>query len=227
MHRESFLALPLLFALALTACGGGGGGGGGGGPGTVQMGGAIQGNTLNLTGAVSTLAGEGLEFSSPVGITTDGTHLYVADFNNHRIWSILITTGDVGPVAGAGAPGFMNGNGGAAQFNGPLGITTDGTNLYVADSGNNAIRKVVIADGAVSTVASGAEFSGPEGITTDGTNLYVADSDNHRIRKVAIADGAVSTVADGGAFDTPQGITTDGTDLYVADTVNNLIRRIQ
>jgi sugar lactone lactonase YvrE len=101
-------------------------------------------------------------------------------------------------LAGDGTASFAdNTDGTLAEFNQPIGITTDGTNLYVADLQNNRIRKVVIATGAVTTVAGDgtpafadnadgtmAEFNFPEGITTDGTNLYVADTGNHRIRKI-------------------------------------------
>ena len=76
-----------------------------------------------------------------------------------------------------------------------MGITTDGTNLYVADIINNIIRKIVISTGVVTTLAGGtraftdatgtsARFNFPQGITTDGTNLYVSDTYNHRIRKI-------------------------------------------
>jgi predicted permease len=266
MYRKSFLVLPLLLPLGLTACGGGGGGSGGGGaPATFQMGGAIQGMALNLTTAVTTLAGNGTpafldnatgalaEFNFPLGITTDGANLYVADQGNHRIRKIAIATGAVTTVAGDGTPGFAdNATGTLAEFNEPEGITTDGTNLYVVDTFNHRIRKIAIATGAVTTVAGNgiaafldnatgtmAEFNFPFGITTDGSNLYVADEGNERIRKIVIATGAVTTIAgDGNAsfadnadgtmaeFNEPAGITTDGTNLYVADENNHRIRKI-
>jgi sugar lactone lactonase YvrE len=263
MHRKSFLALPLSLLLGLTACGGGGGGGGA--PATVQMGGAIQGQTLNLTTAVTTLAGNGTaafldnatgtlaEFHFPDGIATDGANLYVADALNNRIRKIVIATGAVTTVAGDGNASFAdNADGTMAEFNDPVGITTDGTNLYVADLQNNRIRKVVIATGAVTTVAGDgtpgfadnpdgtmAEFSQPDGITTDGTNLYVGDFNNNRIRKIVIATGAVTTIAGDGTpgfadnvngmlaeFSSPAGITTDGTNLYVGDFNGQRIRKI-
>ena len=76
-----------------------------------------------------------------------------------------------------------------------MGITTDGTNLYVADTENHRIRKIVISTGVVTTLAGGtrtftdatgtsARFNFPQGITTDGTNLYVSDTYNHKIRKI-------------------------------------------
>lgn len=217
------------------------------------------------SGAVTTLAGSAANwgatdsagkearFSLPRGITSDGTNLFVADTNNNTIRKVVIATGMVTTLAGsAGIRGAMDGKGEAARFNNPEGISTDGTNLFVADSLNHTIRKVVIATGAVTTLAgdprkSGAVdgswgtalFSIPRGIATDGTNLFVADSLNHTIRKVVIATGVVTTlagsaegwgIADGtgktARFYSPHGIVTDGTNLFVADTNNHLIRKV-
>ncbi len=218
---------------------------------THLMGGAIQGNPLNVnanlvsvfTGSAggagsSDGAGTAAMFNNPSGITTDGTNLYVADTDNNTIRKIVISTGAVTTLAGsAGSTGSTDGIGTAARFYGPSGITTDGTNLYVADTDNNTIRKIVISTGAVTTLAGSAGIAGgtdgigtaasfnvPRGITTDGTNLYVADMWNHAIRKIVISTGAVTTVAAG--FNDPCGITTDGTNLYVADTYNHTIRKI-
>jgi sugar lactone lactonase YvrE len=218
------------------------------------------------TGAVTTLAGtagipgsadgtgSAAGFNWPYGITTDGTNLYVADTYNYTIRKIVISTGAVTTLAGtAGLPGSADGTGSAARFYRPSGITVDGTNLYVADTYNYTIRKIVISTGAVTTLAgtagsigsadgtgSAAGFNWPSGITTDGMNLYVSDTDNYTIRKIIISTGAVTTLAgtagsigsaDGtGAFarfNYPGSITTDGISLYVTDTSNNSIRRIQ
>jgi sugar lactone lactonase YvrE len=211
------------------------------------------------TGAVSTLAGgsfgnaDGVgtvaRFDSPRGITTDGSNLYVVDTRNNSVRKIEIATGAVTTLAGSGAAGSADGVGAAASFAWPRGITTDGTNLYVADSYNYSIRKIEIATGAVSTLAGGsygnadgvsavARFYFPRGITTDGSNLYLADSSNYRIRKIDMATGVVTTLAgsfggngDGvgaeASFFHPQGITTDGSNLYVADSGNNRIRKIE
>lgn len=112
----------------------------------------MQGATPVLTTAVTTLAGniQGsadntgtlASFSFPVSITTDGTNLYVADNANHAIRKIVIATGVVTTVAGTGALGSVNGTGTLASFNGPGGITTDGNNLFVADTFNHEIRKI-------------------------------------------------------------------------------------
>jgi len=115
----------------------------------------------------------GRAFQSPSGITTDGTNLYVTDFNNNTIRRIVIATGAVTTIAGtAGTGGSDNGTGTAAKFNGPYGITTDGTNLYVTDSHNNTIRQIVIATGVVTTIAGTAGTTG----FADGTGTAASFS---------------------------------------------------
>ena len=215
--------------------------------------------------AVSTLAGNAnpaadgagaaARFNQPQQVTSDGVNLYVADSLNHIIRKIVIASGAVSTLAGTGASGVADGTGSTAWFNTPRGITTDGSNVYVADTGNNKIRQIAIATGLVTTLAGGsgasgaadgtgtaAAFNSPQDITTDGANLYVADTGNNKIRKIVIASGAVSSLtgaanmagaagsADGAGtaatFNWPQGITTDGANLYVADTLNYKIRKI-
>jgi hypothetical protein len=219
------------------------------------------------TGEVTTLAGGGMAgnssgyldgpgttalFSLPEGITTDGTYLYVTDPGNHAIRKIVIATGEVSTFAGGNGYGYTDDIGTAAKFNGPEGITTDGTYLYVSDTGNHAIRKIEIATQTVSTIAgsgfagvtdgkgTAASFSFPMHLTTDGSNLFIADRGNHNIRKIVISTQQVSTFAgnlnglsgfvEGNGtsafFDFPEGITTDGMNLYVTDTNNRVIRRI-
>lgn len=235
--------------------------------------GKISGSTIRkiviATGVVTTLAGtpgtfgsaDGIgsaaQFNGPMGITTDGTNLYVADSGNNSIRKIVVATGAVTTLAGSsGVSGSADGIGSAARLSDPFGIATDGTNLYVTDLINCTIRRIVIATGVVTTIAgspqpmplpsksadgtgAGASFYYPEGITTDGTNLYVVDTGNYTIRKIVIATGVVTTIAgslpagssDGighaAHFDHPNGITTDGANLYVADRWNSTIRMIQ
>ena len=210
------------------------------------------------TGVVTTLAGgsqgysndtgTNAKFDSPTGITTDGTNLYVADYSNQRIRKIVISTGVVTTLAGQTNPGSVDGTGANASFNLPIGITTDGTNLYVGDTSNHRIRKIVISTGVVTTLAGSsqgstnatgslAQFNSPGGITIVGTNLYVADTFNHRVRKIVISTGVVTTLAgssSGFINDTgslarlngPMGITTDGTNLYVVEFNGHVIRKI-
>ena len=172
---------------------------------------------------------------------------------NYTIRKIVISTGAVTTLAGT--PGSLgnadNAIGTSASFNWPIGITTDGENLYVTET--HSIRKIVIDNGTVTTLAgssshggaasiatgTSARFKYPRGITTDGTNLYVVDNANFRIRKIVIDNGTVTSLAgsSGGfrdnntstlaKFNYPQGITTDGENLYVTDGNNHRIRKIE
>ena len=121
----------------------------------------------------------------------------MANYGNHKIRKIVISTGAVSTLAGSGTAGSADNTDGAlATFNNPAGITTDGTNLYVTEYTGRKIRKIVISSGVVTTIAGTgdqgnsdndngtlATFNGPWGITTDGTYLYVAES-SHLIRRI-------------------------------------------
>ena len=209
----------------------------------------FAGRTAGFGGGEGTLA----QFNYPTGITIDNMgNLYVADYGNHSIRKIVIATGEVTTLAGSGASGFVNGTGTAAQFNNPRKLTIDNAgNLYVTDTGNDCIRKIVIATGTVTTLAgsgapgfangtgTAAQFGSPSGIVADNTgNLYVADAVNYRIRKIVIATGVVTTFAGStqgfsngtgtvAQFNIPSGITIDNMgNLYVADYGNHSIRKI-
>ena len=116
-----------------------------------QMGGSMQGNSFSLSTVVTTLAGSSsgntnatgtsARFNNPRGITTDGTNLYVADRVNHRIRKIVISSGVVTTLAGSSS-GSTDATGTSASFNAPIGITTDGNDLYVVDQNNHRIRKI-------------------------------------------------------------------------------------
>jgi DNA-binding beta-propeller fold protein YncE len=138
-------------------------------------------------------------FNHPQGlfVAADG-FAYVADSNNHSIRKVT-PSGEVTTLAGNGTPGHTDGTGAAALFRHPIGLTGDDAGyLYVADWGNNCIRRIQIATGAVTTLAgttkagyldgglSTALFSLPTGIArTSSGSLIVVDYGNHRIRRIA------------------------------------------
>lgn len=187
----------------------------------------------------------------PFGVAAapDGT-VYVSEGGDAPRILRVLPDGRSITVAG-GVPGFTDGAGPMARFNAPSAIALDpsGT-LYVADTGNNAIRRVS-PDGVVTTIAggpeagyvdgpaAGARFNGPVGIAlSPGGRVIVADTYNDRIRAidpggtvVTLAGGAGPGAVDGGAdqarFDTPCGVAVDGAgNILVADTGNGLVRRI-
>ena len=198
--------------------------------------------------------GTAASFFYPRGVATDSAgNVYVADRSNYtirKISSARVVTTLAGTV---GSSGSADGTGAAARFNYSNSVAADSAgNVYVADTFNEAIRKITPA-AAVTTLAGAAEmrgstdgtgaaarFADPHGTATDSAgNVYVADASNNVIRKITPA-GVVSTLAgtagasgsaDGtGAaarFNGPRGVTTDSTgNVYVADTYNNTIRKI-
>jgi serine/threonine-protein kinase len=214
-----------------------------------------EGNVTTLAGA-STVGykdstGKEAMFKSPYGVAVDASgNVYVADSGNYVIRKIT-ASGVVTTLAGSRRATFADGLGKDASFKSPRHVAVDSKgNVYVADSGNNRIRKVA-QDGLVTTVAGSAtvgssngvgdaaSFNVPDGVAVDaGGNVYVADTGNNLIRKIAL-DGKVTTLAGSGvsgssngvageaSFNNPRGIAIDtGGALYVADYENNLIRKI-
>jgi len=210
--------------------------------------------TYVRTSTVSTItntAGNSVIVEHPNGIAIDvAGNIYVAE-EGHRIEKI-ISTGEVIAIAGDKMiPGFANGLGTTALFKNPYDIAIDiSGNLYVADYGNNRIRKIT-PECEVSTFAGNgnyglvdgareiAQFNFPMGVTIDAAgNLYVTDYGNHCIRKIT-PEGVVSTFAGNGfqgftngagtlaKFNSPKGIAIDALgNLYVADNNNYCIRKI-
>ena len=191
-------------------------------------------------------AGSDAQFNRPYGVALDTNgNIFVADTYNHIIRKIT-SAGVVSTFAGsAGVAGTTNGQGVSAQFNLPNGIAVDGAgNVYVADTGNNTIRKIT-SGGFVTTLAGlagaagssdktggDARFSSPTGIAVDSVGtLYVADTANHTIRKIT-AVGAVTTIAGlagtagtndnvgtDARFSNPTGIAVDsGGNVYVTES---------
>jgi sugar lactone lactonase YvrE len=199
--------------------------------------------------------GSAARFWSPVGIVakSDGT-LYVSDANNNTIRKIS-PAGEVSTFAGhAGEYGNVDGIGNAARFNSPIQLALDSaTNIYVADSRDNTIRKIT-SNAVVTTFAgppidsagnvdgnrNAARFNYPYAVAPGpGADIYVADAFDYTVRKVT-STGAVTTLAgspgmpgssDGtgsdARFNYPVGIAADaGGYVYVADYHNFTVRKI-
>jgi sugar lactone lactonase YvrE len=166
-------------------------------------------------------------------------------------------SGTMTRVAGTARAG-SSGDGGpatSAQLNNPYGLALDGSgNLYIADSGNNRVRKVA-ANGVITTIAGtgvagyfgdngpaiSAQFDAPLGLALDSAgNLYIADSYNQRIRKLTL-NGVIATVAGNGTSGyggdnasataaelyQPEGVAVDSAgNLYIADLGNYRVRKV-
>jgi sugar lactone lactonase YvrE len=195
--------------------------------------------------------GSTARFADPFGLVVDALgRVYVSDAGENNRIRRIDPDGAVTTIAG-GEEGFADGLGSAAAFHTPSGLAIDASgHLYVADTGNHAIRRIT-PEGHVTTIAGDGEpgdrdgpghsarFNGPVGIavTTDGT-IMVADTYNDRIRRIT-PGGQVTTVAGGpgpgyrdgpagdALFDTPCAVaSTPSGDLVVADTGNGVLRAI-
>jgi hypothetical protein len=181
--------------------------------------------------------------------------LYIADTTNQRVRKVT-EAGVITTVAGNGTGGYSGDNGlaTAAKLNYPYGVAVDSAGtLYIADRGNDRVRKV--RDGVITTVAgtgtpgysgdnglaTAAKLNEPWGVVVDSTGtLYIADTNNHRVRKVT-GNGRITTVAGTGTggyggdngpatdaqLNQPYGVGVDSTGtLYIADRGNHRVRKV-
>jgi sugar lactone lactonase YvrE len=225
------------------------------------------------TGVITTVAGIGTYGSSgdggpaasaalgnPVGVAVDAAgNLFVADYGNSRVRRVDAATGVITTLAGTGVEGF-GGDGGpatGASLRFPQAVAVDvAGNLFVADTGNDRVRRVDAATGVITTVAgnglegysgdggpaTGAAVDLPSGVAVDAAgNLFIADQANQRVRRVDAATGVITTVAgtgtptdggDGGpatgaSLRNPAGVTVDAAgNLFIADRGNSRVRRV-
>ncbi|CAM5671791.1 RICIN domain-containing protein [Streptomyces atroolivaceus] len=225
---------------------------------------------VTAEGGISTVAGTGAansagdggpatkaQLNRPFGLAfASSGAFYIAEYGSNRVRRVT-ADGNISTIAGTGTAGVAGDGGPAikAQLKTPYAVAVDDTGaVYIADSGNERIRKVT-AEGEISTVAgtgvagSGgdggpatkAQLNRPYGIALDSSgSLYISEYGSNRVRKVT-ADGNISTVAGTGAagsagdgapatkaqLNQPFGVAVDCVDaLYIADHKNHRIRKV-
>lgn len=224
------------------------------------------------TGIISTVVGSGpagstgdggaatsARLSSPDGIVVASNgDMYIGDKGNNKVRKVTAATGVITAYAGTGTAGY-SGDGAAAtlaKLTAPQGLDlASNGDLYIADTGNNVVRKVTAATGIITTyagtgtsgstgdggAATSARLNGPQSLRLNAAgDLYIADTGNNKIRLVTAA-GVISTVVgtgtagsagDGGSptsaqLNAPDGIAVTSTGVYyISDSNNNKIRKV-
>jgi sugar lactone lactonase YvrE len=200
--------------------------------------------------------GSGAEFINPAGLARAGNTLYVSEPGACDIRAIDLTTQVVTRVAGSTSgicSPFTDGDGTSALFEELWSIATDGTDyLYIADTGNNVIRRMTLASpytvttlagspgnsGTVDGNGASARFDGEEGLFLNGDTLFIADYNNQTVRTMDVTTNEVTTflgvAGSGGPNDgarlperAPYQMTSDGTYVYWADTANHRIQQMK
>jgi len=215
---------------------------------------------ITPAGVVSTIAGtatgpagfaDGIGtnalFVAPSGIAVDnGGNLYVADYNTIRRITPVAGNWVVSTIAGlAGVPGYIDGTNSAARFNNPVGVAVDmATNLFVADNGNHALRKItpVGTNWIVSTLFGSLDtntppsLQDPRGVAVAGGSVFLTDGTTIRgvtsagalvtLAGLAYSYGSADGAGSAARFFNPAGVAVDSAgNLYVADSGNNTIRK--
>ncbi len=176
--------------------------------------------------------------SNPYSAVADGAgNIYIADGSNCVVRKVVLSTSTITTIAGEG-PSECGYNGETSTDGNPatehllnypvqLALDSAGANLYIADSSNCRIRKLVLATDAISTVAGtgssptcgytagsgvkaiAAELYYPNGVAIDSSgNLYIADTSNYVIRKVTASSGDITTIAGTAPTSANSGYTT-------------------
>ena len=192
--------------------------------------------------------------NSPWDLQLCGNSLFIAMAGSHQIWEMGLETNIVRTYAGMGAEACVDGELSESAFAQPSGITTDGQELYIADSEVSSIRGVgLIEPQQVRTVCGSGDLFGFGDVDGQGfdvrlqhclgveyaqNNLWIADTYNHKIKLVNPHTGNCQTVLGDGSvglqdgqgkntrFSEPSGLSVMGSLLFIADTNNHAIRRV-
>ena len=192
----------------------------------ITPGGVVTTLAGSLTTGYADGTGTSATFSGPTGITADASgNLYVSDQNNQRIRKIT-PAGVVTTVAGSGSYGFANGTGASATFNTPRAICIDptGSILYVADQGNNCIRKIVLPVPEIKISQSGTELVSKTGsynfgnvncLSNSGVISFTIDNSASAGQTLSLTNVPIVTISGTNASDFSVNTTSTNPSLAV------------
>jgi len=177
-------------------------------------------------------------FNLPTQLASDSNAIFITDSGNSTIRRLSLGDNTVKTIGGqAQQTGNDDGPASKSTYSGPRGVATDGKFIYVADTGNDIIRKIDLSTLETKTIAGTGEeglnngpgdkatFNNPGAMCLNGTSLYVMDADNHAIRKIDTSSNEVSTVAlANGHIGSGCTVTADGHTLYYSDTTENSVQ---
>lgn len=195
-----------------------------------------------------------LPLAFPSGLALTDTHLYVADTGHHRVLECNFA-GKILREYGTGHPDLVDGPAGEAGFRSPRGLCVVRDYLYVADSGNHALRRIGLLDGRVETLLGRGKPGAPrEGVVTaaqecplnlpmavvgDNERLYLALAGSNQLWEYEIGNRRMRFLAGNGnlgigdgathnaVFAQPSGLALVQQTLYVVDAASSAVRAVQ
>jgi thiol-disulfide isomerase/thioredoxin len=191
--------------------------------------------------------------SFPGKVVATRSHLYIADSGHNRVLETY-HDGKIRRIFGSGSAGMLDGKESAALFDNPQGMVIVGDFLYIADTGNHAIRRLHLKSGEIMTIAGTgqqgryradnysdpleAELNSPWDLGYHESNLYIAMAGQHQIWRMNLNHLRIERYAGQGrediddgpveaaSFAQPSGIAVHNNNLYVADSETSSIRNI-
>ena len=183
----------------------------------------------------TTIATLGSGFSQPAGVAVDGNgDVFVADAASNSVKEIVAGSNGNAPgvVSSTSTVNTIN-----STFNVPRGVAVDGSgNVFVADTGSNAIKKIAAVKGVVSSTSTvtsvGSNFNGPKGLAVDRSgNVFVADNGHQQVKEIVAVNGVVTSSSTvnvvGSGFTAPNSVAVDvNGNVFVSDGTGGTVDEI-
>ena len=147
--------------------------------------------------------------SEPLGVSSDGTHVWVTNVDDGTVSEIDASTGTVVNTISVGS--------------GPYGVSSDGTHVWVANIGDDTVSEIDASTGTVVNTIPVGEY--PPGVSSDGTHVWVTNADDDTVSEIDASTGTVvNTISVGSA---PGGVSSDGTHVWVTNDSDDTVSEIQ